>query len=101
MLLAGQSKDFCGLSWLAFLPCLPSNDTSFGILLQNIHSESLSFVEEKKKKKKEDEAAAVSTVMVRLTHSIRTWAVFAGSYLEASGTWWLLTDHQTICHLGL
>lgn len=79
MLLAGYSKDFSGLSWLAFLPCLPSNDTSFGILLQNIHSESLSFVEEKKKKKKEDEAAAVSTVMVRLIHSMRTWG---GSYIS-------------------
>lgn len=90
MLLAGQSKDFSGLSWLAFLPCLSSNDTSFGILLQNIHSESLSFAEEKKKKKKEDEAAAVSTVMVRLTHSIRTWAAVAGSHFKACGTWWLL-----------
>ncbi|OWK62170.1 Fanconi anemia group I protein [Lonchura striata] len=36
---------------------------SFITYVQNIHSESLSCVEEKKKKKKEDEAAAVSTVM--------------------------------------
>nr|XP_047927929.1 Fanconi anemia group I protein isoform X3 [Anser cygnoides] len=39
---------------------------SFITYVQNIHSESLSFVEEKKKKKKEDEAAAVSTVMAKV-----------------------------------
>ncbi|KAF1502997.1 Fanconi anemia group I protein, partial [Eudyptula minor] len=40
---------------------------SFISYVQNIHSESLSFVEEKKKKKKkEDEAAAVSTVMAKV-----------------------------------
>lgn len=97
MPLAGQSKDFSGLSWLAFLPCLPSNATSCGILLQNIHSESLSFVEEKKKKKKkEDEAAAVSTVMVRLTLSLLEHGLYLnlGSYLKACVTWWLLKDHQ-------
>ncbi|NXX95285.1 FANCI protein, partial [Centropus bengalensis] len=38
---------------------------SFITYVQNIHSESLSFVEEKKKKKKEDEAA-VSTVMAKV-----------------------------------
>uniref|UniRef100_A0A8C8AHX7 FA complementation group I n=1 Tax=Otus sunia TaxID=257818 RepID=A0A8C8AHX7_9STRI len=58
-------QDISGFTWLAFLPCLPSNATSFGIL-QNIHSESLSFAEEKKKKKKEDEAATVSTVMAKV-----------------------------------
>ncbi|KAJ7409413.1 Fanconi anemia group I protein [Willisornis vidua] len=36
------------------------------LIKHNIHSESLSFVEEKKKKKKEDEAAAVSTVMAKV-----------------------------------
>uniref|UniRef100_A0A8C8AKP2 FA complementation group I n=1 Tax=Otus sunia TaxID=257818 RepID=A0A8C8AKP2_9STRI len=60
-----SSQDISGFTWLAFLPCLPSNATSFGIL-QNIHSESLSFAEEKKKKKKEDEAATVSTVMAKV-----------------------------------
>ncbi|NWR31006.1 FANCI protein, partial [Tachuris rubrigastra] len=39
---------------------------SFITYVQNIHSESLSFMEEKKKKKKEDEAAAVSTVMAKV-----------------------------------
>ncbi|KAL2300775.1 hypothetical protein Nmel_013664 [Mimus melanotis] len=39
---------------------------SFITYVQNIHSESLSFVEEKKKKKKEGEAAAVSTVMAKV-----------------------------------
>ncbi|NXP23722.1 FANCI protein, partial [Scytalopus superciliaris] len=39
---------------------------SFITYVQNIHSESLSFVEEKKKKKKEAEAAAVSTVMAKV-----------------------------------
>lgn len=55
------------LLWL-YLAGLSSLLTlSLGFLLQNIHSESLSFAEEKKKKKKEDETAVVSTVMVRLT----------------------------------
>jgi len=103
MLLAGQSKDFSGLTWLAFLPCLPfppclpSNATSFGVLLQNIHSESLSFAEEKKKKKKEGEGAAISTVMVRLTHSLLEHGLYLnlGSYnLKACVTWWLLVDCQ-------
>ncbi|XP_062357068.1 Fanconi anemia group I protein isoform X3 [Cinclus cinclus] len=39
---------------------------SFITYVQNIHSESLSFVEEKKKKKKEGEAAAISTVMAKV-----------------------------------
>ncbi|NXA06158.1 FANCI protein, partial [Sapayoa aenigma] len=39
---------------------------SFITYVQNIHSETLSFVEEKKKKKKENEAAAVSTVMAKV-----------------------------------
>ncbi|NWS16190.1 FANCI protein, partial [Pachyramphus minor] len=39
---------------------------SFITYVQNIHSESLSFMEEKKKKKKEYEAAAVSTVMAKV-----------------------------------
>ncbi|KAM6195494.1 Fanconi anemia group I protein [Sarcoramphus papa] len=39
---------------------------SFITYVQNIHNESLSFVEEKKKKKKEDEAAAISTVMAKV-----------------------------------
>ncbi|KAF4792953.1 Fanconi anemia group I protein [Turdus rufiventris] len=39
---------------------------SFITYVQNIHSESLSFVEEKKKKKKDSEAAAVSTVMAKV-----------------------------------
>ncbi|NXM68957.1 FANCI protein, partial [Serilophus lunatus] len=39
---------------------------SFITYVQNIHSESLSFIEEKKKKKKEDEAAVVSTVMAKV-----------------------------------
>ncbi|KAI1235183.1 hypothetical protein IHE44_0002819 [Lamprotornis superbus] len=39
---------------------------SFITYVQNIHSESLSFVDEKKKKKKEGEAAAVSTVMAKV-----------------------------------
>ncbi|NXD19871.1 FANCI protein, partial [Spelaeornis formosus] len=39
---------------------------SFITYVQNIHSESLSFVEEKKKKKKDDETAAVSTVMAKV-----------------------------------
>ncbi|XP_050758921.1 Fanconi anemia group I protein [Gymnogyps californianus] len=39
---------------------------SFITYVQNIHNESLSFVEEKKKKKKEDESAAISTVMAKV-----------------------------------
>ncbi|KAF2986832.1 hypothetical protein EK904_008647 [Melospiza melodia maxima] len=47
--------------------CRSSSTTIPGRLEKlNIHSESLSFVEEKKRKKKEDEAAAVSTVMAKV-----------------------------------
>lgn len=104
MLLAGQSKDFSGLTWQAFLPCLPSNAPSFGILLQNIHSESLSFAEEKKKKKKEDEAAAISTVMVRLTRSLIEHGLYLNLGIIPQGLCYLVASYRSLmtnCHLGL